>query len=226
MSWWVHSAFESAGGGTAGATVIVSWIFWVLASITLHELGHGVAAIVQGDETPRETGHMTANPLVHMGGMSMIVFFLIGIAWGLMPVNPSRFSNQRWGRVFVALAGPVVNLVLFLFCAIALAVVARAYGAGDGDLDGSIHIMTFLKLGAELNFVLLAFNLLPIPPLDGWQVIAGLSYRARMIMNHPNASMISLGVILVLIVSNALNAVWLAGRESTLAVVKFILGLL
>jgi hypothetical protein len=68
----------------------VAWAVWVIASVCLHELSHGVAAIKLGDNTPIYTGHMTWNPLVHMGRMSLIMFALVGLAWGMMPVTPSR----------------------------------------------------------------------------------------------------------------------------------------
>ena len=76
----------------------VSWVVTVVVSVVLHELGHGVAALRQGDDTPRTSGHMTLNPLVHMGGLSLFLLFVIGIAWGMMPVNPSRFRSRHWPR--------------------------------------------------------------------------------------------------------------------------------
>ena len=109
--WWVHNAFVNGG-----AIMLVAWIFWVLFSITLHELAHGWAAIWEGDMTPRELGRMTANPVVHMGGLSLLVFAAIGIAWGMMPVNPSRFRHRRWGDAIVAAAGPVMNILLSIVC--------------------------------------------------------------------------------------------------------------
>ena len=71
--WWVQVAWN------IGPAYLVSWIFWVLFSITLHELAHGWAALSQGDQTPRELNRMTANPLVQMGTTSLIFFFIIGI---------------------------------------------------------------------------------------------------------------------------------------------------
>ena len=71
--------------------VIVGWLFWIIASITLHELAHGWAAVARRS-TPRALGHMTASPMVHMGPMSLIALALVGIAWGAMPVNPQNFA--------------------------------------------------------------------------------------------------------------------------------------
>ena len=79
FSMWMHELAQSGEYG-----VIVGWLFWIIASITLHELAHGWAALWQGDPTPRALGHMTASPMVHMGPMSLIALALVGIAWGAM----------------------------------------------------------------------------------------------------------------------------------------------
>ena len=161
-----------------------AWAFWVIFSITLHELGHGYAAIRQGDRTPIEWQRMTLNPLVHMGVPSLIIFAFFGIAWGMMPVNPSRFRQRRLGEAKVALAGPAVNLGLALVCLVGTAVAIRALG---GETSFARNLEVFLLHGAYLNLVLMAFNLLPVPPLDGSRVLAASSRRFRLWFSHPNA---------------------------------------
>ena len=69
-------------------------IFTVVISIVLHELAHGWAAIWQGDDTPKQAGHMTPDPMVHMGGMSLLMLALVGMAFGAMPVNPRNFRSR------------------------------------------------------------------------------------------------------------------------------------
>ena len=171
MSWWVHDFIQ------AGRTdLLVSWIFWVIFSICLHELAHGWAAIRQGDRTPIEMGHMNFNPMTHMGGLSLLILLIVGIAWGLMPTDPSRYRSGRRGRIFVAGAGPALNVVLALVCIVLGGLWVR-FGAG-GTFDPSEDLVTlFLHTGAMLNLILAAFNLLPIPPLDGSQILMGFSYR-------------------------------------------------
>ena len=92
QGWWVHKLYYGDG-----PVMLAAWVFWVIFSITLHELGHGWAAIRQGDETPRETGHMTWNPLVHMGPWSLAMFALIGIAWGLSRPTPVAIARDDEG---------------------------------------------------------------------------------------------------------------------------------
>jgi Zn-dependent protease len=100
---------------------LASWVFWVIASIVLHELGHGIAAIRSGDRTPIDTGHMTWNPLVHMGPISLLCFAILGFCWGAMPVDPSRFRG-RYDEAKVAAAGPCMNFGLAITCAVLYAV--------------------------------------------------------------------------------------------------------
>lgn len=167
MQWWVHEAYYNGG-----MVLLGSWIFWVIFSITLHELGHGWAAIRQGDLTPVETGHMSWNPLVHMGPWSLAMFAIIGIAWGLMPTDPSRYRSGRRGRILVALAGPAVNVGLALLALTVLAFWMR-FGTSGTTLDERMQV--FLLTGGMLNLFLAGFNLIPAPPLDGSQVLMGLS---------------------------------------------------
>jgi Zn-dependent protease len=169
MNWWVSGYLDRGEYWQ-----LYCHCFWVIASICLHELGHGWAAIQQGDSTPRDYKRMTLNPLVHMGGMSLAAFALFGIAWGLMPVNPSRFKWGRWGDVWVSAAGPLVNLILALVLFTTLAIMG---GIREDGLSGISDdwLMQALFIGGLINAGLLAFNLLPAPPLDGATILAGLT---------------------------------------------------
>ena len=190
VQWWVHEQYN-----IGGPTLVISWAFWVIFSITLHELAHGWAAIWQGDRTPRETGHMTWNPIVHMGGASLIMFALIGIAWGLMPTDPSRYRWGRRGRIVVAGAGPMMNLLLAAASLIALVVLAK-FGPTDTVLGQ--RLATFFYLGGMLNLVLFGLNLLPVPPLDGSQILMGLSYRCYVWFQSPMVRQYSFFAVLAL----------------------------
>lgn len=189
--WWIADLFQS------GQYVrLVGWIFWVIFSICLHELAHGWAALRQGDETPRSMGHMTWNPLVHMGPMSLLIFAIVGIAWGLMPVTPSNFRDGRLGRAKVAAAGPAMNfglaVVCIVFTAIFQVLAARAGNPAPGAMD---NLAEFFFVGSLLNIVLGIFNLIPAPPLDGSQIAAGLSWKAWEWLQHPNAPMVGLAIL-------------------------------
>lgn len=174
-SWWIMSTYESGGPLLLG-----TWLFWVIFSIVLHELAHGWTAIHFGDRTPVVMGHMTWNPIVHMGAFSLIALLLVGIAWGSMPVDRTRLHG-RHADLAVSLAGPLMNVTIGLACALALGAWLTLFGAGTGgllkiDLTFATNMTLFLGLGCGLNFVLAIFNMVPVPPLDGSRVLTHL-YR-------------------------------------------------
>ena len=148
-------------------------VITVVLSICLHELAHGVVAIWYGDRTPIETGHMTMNPLVHMGYVSMAMLALAGIAWGLMPINPSRMRGRHAPAV-VALAGPAVNLLLAVVSLTIVGLWVRI-GGGSAPSPLELNVRYFLRVMGIMNVTLLLFNLIPLPPLDGSRILADLS---------------------------------------------------
>jgi Zn-dependent protease len=174
---------------------LLSWVFWVLLSITLHELAHGWAAIWQGDDTPIRLKRMTANPIVHMGLHSLFMFALCGIAWGMMPVNRYNFRDGHKGDIYVSAAGPAMNLLIAAVCLVVLTVWNRFVPAGS-TLAGNVVI--FLYLGIALNLILAPFNLLPIPPLDGSRILAGFSPRFRELFERPQAQLFGLFAFLAI----------------------------
>jgi Zn-dependent protease len=189
--WWISDLWQAGQ-----VSLLASWLFWVIAAITLHELAHGWAALWQGDDTPRELGHMTPNPLVHMGWMSFLMLALFGFAWGLMPTDPSRYRWGRRGRIVVAGAGPAMNLLLAFACLTLLGLyVAKGLPANGELTDSQANLVTFLRTGGWLNLFLAAFNMLPVFPLDGCSVLAGISrtwYRWMQSPNFQNAGWILL----------------------------------
>lgn len=156
-------------------------VITAVVSITLHELAHGIVAIWYGDRTPIETGHMTLNPVVHMGGMSLLLLVVAGISWGLMPVNPRRMRG-RDAEAMVALAGPVSNILLALIALTILGLWMRFAQADPGTM--AFNARYFLLIFGGENVALALFNLIPIPPLDGSRVLAHYSPGyARMMFN-------------------------------------------
>jgi Zn-dependent protease len=159
----------------------------LIVSITLHELAHGVAAISQGDNTPKLTGHMTLNPVVHMGVPSLIFLCIAGIAWGQMPVNPSKFKTPQLSNIIVSAAGPFSNFGLALISIMILKVMTST-GAG-GLLSPE-----FLILFAHTNLILFLFNLLPIPPLDGFHIASEFFPELKSLANS-NISLFALALL-------------------------------
>jgi Zn-dependent protease len=146
----------------------------VVVSIVLHELGHAYAATAEGDPTPRMLGHLTWNPVVHMGWLSLALVAVLGIGFGRTPVTPRNFRDKRWGRVKVSFAGPAVNLALWIVCTTVLALFARVAptAVAEARVEG-VSLTLVVRWMAVLNLVLFGFNMIPLPPFDGFTVLRG-----------------------------------------------------
>jgi Zn-dependent protease len=140
------------------------WVFLVVFSVCLHEYFHAQVALWMGDSTAADNGYLTLNPLRQMGLMSLIALLLIGISWGGVPVNPSRMRH-RYSEAVVAAAGPLINFILFLLFTFVAAIAYTKTG------DGNSMFVQFFVVGGVLNTVLFIFNLIPVPPLDGWSIL-------------------------------------------------------
>jgi Zn-dependent protease len=146
------------------------FIFFVVAlviAITVHEFAHAWVATMLGDPTARAAGRLNLNPLSHMDPMGTILLFLVGFGWGRpVPYNPNFVKHGRWGEMLIALAGPVSNIIIAFF----LALPGRIYLISNQALpDEKIYV--FLAVVVTLNIFLAAFNLIPIPPLDGSKIL-------------------------------------------------------
>lgn len=219
MNWWVHDLY--ADGRYAE---LISWIFWVLFSITLHELAHGWAAIWQGDNTPIVYQRMTLNPVTHMGAWSLIMFALVGIAWGVMPVDPSRFRWKRRGRIVVSGAGPAMNVLL----AIIALTGAAAWGVWGPSSNTRLfdNVMVFLVTGGWLNIFLALFNLLPLPPLDGANILAGMSFTFYRWFQSPQVQQIGFFILLAIFMSGIGWLLQAAAQNISLTYVQALMRLL
>ncbi|MFH0776900.1 MAG: site-2 protease family protein [Patescibacteria group bacterium] len=136
---------------------ILSWVVGFLVALSVHEAAHAAAANYLGDPTAKFAGRMSLNPLRHLDPVGTLFLIFAGFGWGRpVPVNPANFANPRAGEILTSLAGPLANFVI----ALALAIPHNL-------LDpGSLGFL-FVQNVMFVNIVLMVFNLLPIPPLDG-----------------------------------------------------------
>jgi Zn-dependent protease len=148
----------------------------LLIAIPVHEMGHAAAAYFQGDRSVRYFGYFTLNPRRFLDPVGIIAVFMLLVGWGRrVPVQPNRISTVRQRLVF-ALGGSAANLIV----AIALGLVVRAFNAIGihATLTPIGLLATLVYAVVFLNLSVLAFNLLPIPGLDGWDVIETI-FRSR-----------------------------------------------
>ena len=197
-------------------------VITVVVSITIHELAHGVTAVWCGDRTPIEEGHMTLNPAVHMGAFSIIALLLTGIAWGLMPINPLRMRG-RYSEALVAFAGPLSNVLLALLSLTALGLWYR-YGEEvlpRGTPAGNLQFL--LWVFGYINVSLAFFNMIPIPPLDGWRILENFSEGYRKIAQALNETGASI-MIFVIAFSAAGKVILPAARNAGQAWLELVCG--
>ena len=162
------------------AQIFISFIV-LLFSLTVHEMAHAWTADRLGDPTARLLGRVSLNPIVHADPIGTVVFPLIALVTGApiigwakpVPVNTKQLANPRRDFVLVAAAGPTSNLLMAFTAALALSFLTISPQT-QGETNVSVPIATILGQGMRLNVLLAVFNMIPIPPLDGGNVLAGL----------------------------------------------------
>ena len=151
-------------------------IVGLLLAITVHEFAHAWMANYLGDPTAKHIGRLTLNPFKHLDPLGTLFLLVAGFGWGKpVPYNPSNLKSDG-DEVKVALAGVSANLIFALILGIPL----RIATAMHVPIDSNVWLMA-LSLVVEMNLVLIAFNIIPIPPLDGSKVIFQfISFNARL----------------------------------------------
>jgi Zn-dependent protease len=153
----------------------------LIFSLSVHEAAHAWSASLLGDNTARALGRVTLNPVVHVDPIGTLLLPLVAIIGNLpiigwakpTPVNPRNLRHPRRDNVLVTVAGPASNLMIAMLASVVLHVLPRA----DPSLDGMDVSSPLLMLAVELvdiNLLLALFNMIPVPPLDGGRVLAGV----------------------------------------------------
>ncbi len=146
----------------------------ILASLTFHEVSHGYVAYLLGDPTAKNMGRLTLNPIAHLDPVGTLVFAVTRmVGWAKpVPINPRNFKNPLKGMMWVALSGPTSNIVLALICALLFNITRNTLTMNNAFIV--LPVVKMLGVGVSINVALAMFNSLPIPPLDGWNVVKGL----------------------------------------------------
>jgi Zn-dependent protease len=149
----------------------------ILLALTIHEVAHAWSADRLGDPTARMMGRLSLNPLRHLDPFGTILLFIAKFGWAKpVPVNPHNLRDPRRDLMWISLAGPASNVAL----AVAFGLVLRALGPGwlfglvGGSLNQEAALGLMLYFGMIINVNLAVFNALPINPLDGGKILAGL----------------------------------------------------
>lgn len=142
----------------------------ILAALTVHEFAHGWTAWKFGDPTAKDQGRLTLNPLAHLDPVGTLLLLLVHFGWAKpVPVDPRYFNNPRRDMIWVALAGPASNVILAFLTGMIL-----QFLLSTGILAPFGYLYIILVFTVFINLMLAFFNLIPIPPLDGSRIVAGM----------------------------------------------------
>ncbi len=153
------------------------WVLAVVYALSVHEFFHALVAHWLGDETAKEEGRLTLNPLAHIDWLGFFLLVTVGFGWGKpVPFNPFNLKRQqRRGPALIALGGPLSNFLSVLIFGLGLR--ALVYWS---NLDVDNYLVIFLINLVQVNLILGIFNLIPIPPLDGSKILYSFfSYRQQ-----------------------------------------------
>ena len=150
---------------TESPATFVAIFLSIIYALTIHEYSHALAASLMGDQTAKDNGRLTLNPLSHMELFGTIMLLVAGFGWGKpVPVNVYNLRYKRWGEALVSLAGPISNFLSVLLFALIFRIVSPYF-------EPSNMLLIFLIFLITVNAILGVFNLLPLPPLDGSKVL-------------------------------------------------------
>lgn len=179
------------------------WVVVVMFSICVHEYAHARMALWCGDDTAAREGHLTLNPMIQMGRTSILLLLLLGIAWGSVPVNSGYLRRKRWGEFLVAAVGPAANLLLALvFTFVAAFLAAR--------VQVSPLYSGLLRVAGEINVLLFLLNIIPVPPLDGWNILMGVAPVFRRF--EGKIAPYSVVLLIIFFVSPLSSFIWISGK--------------
>lgn len=143
----------------------------ILIGLSFHEFAHAKVSSLLGDPTPKAQGRVSLNPVAHVDPIGFIALLLLGFGWGKpVQVNPGYYKKRRLGEILVSLAGVTMNLLIAI---VGTAVMRLVFTFGYSFINtGAGAVVWQILIGlVQINLVLMFFNLIPLPPLDGFNVV-------------------------------------------------------
>ena len=208
--------FDDFGGFLIGAVVSLPGI---IIAMVIHEWAHARVAYALGDYTPKLDGRLTLNPAAHVDLFGLLMLFIVHFGWARpVRINPNNFKNPRRDDILVSLAGPMSNLIMAF---IALIVWVLLLKVGVPLSEGANSVLQLIMI-ININFAI--FNMLPIPPLDGSQILRNLlpyelAYRFAMLERY------SFLILLIFLMTPILSYVFVPLQRLILGIFQAIVGI-
>jgi Zn-dependent protease len=175
----------------------VFFIISLLISLTIHELAHAYTSYVLGDSTAKLDGRISLNPLHHIDPYGFLAILIVGFGWAKpVMMNPYNFKNYRDGIFFTALAGPVSNIVQAIIGALLL------------NFNFPMIVTEFIQVFVLINIILASFNILPIPPLDGYKVFSRILSDKLYFQAEYYERRYGFIILMVFLISGVLRTIW------------------
>jgi Zn-dependent protease len=188
VSWILNN---SSGDWRQSLLVLIFYVFAILSALILHEVAHGWVALKCGDPTPKFAGRLSLNPARHLDPVGALCFVLIGFGWAQpVPINPYNFRKYKLGCFLVSISGIVTNLIIGFTASFFFALL---------DNTGTIWAQLFAYI-MVINIAFAVFNLLPVPPLDGFNMLASLTKPANRVVAWLRRNQMVMLIVLLLVI--------------------------
>lgn len=169
----------------------------ILVGVAIHEYAHALIAFKNGDPTAKYEGRLSLNPLAHLDLSGTIMLLLVGFGWGKpVPINPNNFKNKN-SELKVSFAGIIANIILAFIIALPI-----RFAIMQGQIIDNSPFLVFLNGVVEINLVLAAFNLIPIPPLDGSHLLESFMNEEQKNSFRSVGPSILIGLVLLSFLTN------------------------
>ncbi len=176
----------------------IFFIISLLISLTIHELSHAYVSYSLGDSTAKKDGRISFNPLNHIDPYGFLAILIIGFGWAKpVMMNPYNFKNYRDGIFLTALAGPASNILLAIL------------GMFIFNFDLPMLFKDFLSIFVSINIILATFNILPIPPLDGYKVFSRIFSDKWFFKAEYYERKYGFIILMILLITGVLQAIWI-----------------
>lgn len=194
----------------------------IIIGLTVHEYAHARVAYAMGDSTAKNQGRVSLNPLAHLDVLGILCLILVGFGWGKpVPVNSRNLSgrNRRLKEVAISSAGVIANFILAIISAVLMTVLVFKV---PGFAYSFFHTMLYSCL--SINVMLMIFNLLPLPPLDGFNIVAEISGFDETEMYYKLLQYGSI-ILLILVFTNVISYILTPGINAVMNIIQGIVNM-